>query len=44
MFSKFLEFVKEQKHYHFDSSEQFLKSMGGRSFLLLGFMMLSLQN
>ena len=33
MFSKFLDFVKEEKHYDFDSSEQFLKSMGGRSFL-----------
>ena len=33
MFSKFLDFVKEEKHYDFDSSEQFLKSMGGKSFL-----------
>ena len=24
MFSKFLDFVKEEKHYDFDSSEQFL--------------------
>lgn len=35
MFSKFLDFVKEEKHYDFDSSEQFLKSMGGRSFLMV---------
>ncbi len=27
MFSKFLDFVKEEKHYDFNSSEQFLKSM-----------------
>lgn len=33
MFSKFLDFVKEEKHYDFDSSEQFFKSMGGRSIL-----------
>ena len=33
MFRKFLDFVKEQKQYDFESSEQFLKTMGGKSFL-----------
>lgn len=33
MFRKFLDFVKEEKQYDFESSEQFLKTMGGKSFL-----------
>ena len=33
MFRKFLDFVKEEKQYDFESSEQFLKSMGGKTFL-----------
>ena len=28
MFRKFLDFVKEEKQYVFESSEQFLKTMG----------------
>ena len=33
MFRKFLDFVKEEKQYDFERSEQFLKTMGGKSFL-----------
>lgn len=33
MFEKFLDFVKEEKGADFNSSEEFLKAMGGRTFL-----------
>lgn len=33
MFEKFLDFVKEEKEVVFNSSEEFLKAMGGKTFL-----------
>lgn len=33
MFERFFDFVKEEKEVVFNSSEEFLKAMGGRTFL-----------